>query len=134
MPSVANVTSQKKAKFLSELAKGKTVTGAAGIATVSARQLYRIRKDNEAFAAQWDEAVDSGTEFLEDVARKRAVDGSDTMLIFLLKGRKPATYRDRLAVDFSQATEEQIANALANMSDEKFSAILKRRGLTPDAK
>ena len=49
---------------------------------------------DESFAAEVAAAKEAGTEFLEDVARKRAVESSDTLLIFLLKARKPEMYRD----------------------------------------
>lgn len=33
---------------------------------------------------------------LEDVARQRAIEGSDRLLMFLLKARRPRTYRERV--------------------------------------
>jgi hypothetical protein len=56
---------------------------------------YDWRNRDTEFAAAWDAAIESGTDKLEDVARKRAVNQSDTLMIFLLKGRRPAKYRER---------------------------------------
>jgi hypothetical protein len=42
----------------------------------------------------WDAARESGTDLLEDCARRRAIERSDTLLIFLLKARRPHVYRE----------------------------------------
>ena len=75
--------------------------------------MYHYRQTDEEFGAAWDEALEEGTDRLEDEARRRAVEGceenvyyqgkiidtkrnySDTLLIFLLKGRRPEKYRER---------------------------------------
>jgi len=59
-----------------------------------ARRTTTGSKQTSSFAAEVAAAKEAGTEFLEDVARKRAVESSDTLLIFLLKARKPEMYRD----------------------------------------
>jgi hypothetical protein len=38
----------------------------------------------------------AGTDALEDEALRRAKDKSDTLLIFLLKARRPEKYKDRV--------------------------------------
>jgi len=70
---------------------------------------------DEAFAAAWDDAVNQGTDVLEAEALRRAKDRfneprfyegdvcghvrkySDTLLIFLLKARRPEKYQGRIA-------------------------------------
>lgn len=52
-----------------------------------------------AFAAQANDAIEAGMDELEDVARQRATDSSDTLLIFLLKARRPEKYRERHVVE-----------------------------------
>ena len=51
-------------------------------------------KDPE-FKAQANEAKESVVDDLEQEAIKRAKDGSDTLLMFLLKGNKPEKYKER---------------------------------------
>jgi hypothetical protein len=71
------------------------------------------RAADEAFARAWEDALEQGTDSLEDEARRRALQGvekpvfregrqvgtvteySDTLLIFLLKARRPEKFRDR---------------------------------------
>jgi len=45
--------------------------------------------------------MEDAVDVLEAVARRRAVQGSDTLLIFLLKAARPAKYRERHQVEHS---------------------------------
>jgi len=42
----------------------------------------------------WDDAVDAAVDALAAEARTRAFDGSDVLLMFLLKAHRPQVYRD----------------------------------------
>lgn len=58
---------------------------------------YNWRDAYPDFAAEADAAIERGTDKLEDIAMERAsrpLDGSDTLLIFLLKARRPGRYRE----------------------------------------
>lgn len=89
---------EKREAFLSALSETGSVTDAAKAADVSRMTVYRLRKEDETFAAEWEDAYAKGADALEDEAHKRAINGSDTLLIFLLKGRKRSTYGERVAV------------------------------------
>lgn len=84
-------------KFLTRLATGASVTGAARGTGVSRATLYALRLQDEEFRARWDEAVEKGTDVLEDLALKRART-SDVLIIFLLKARRPERYKDRVEI------------------------------------
>ena len=112
--------------FLAALARGISVTGAAAEASVPRRTVYEWRHSDEAFSADWDDAVDAGTDVLEDEARRRAHDGveepivamgkvarnddgtiltvrkySDNLMSLLLKARRPDKFRERITQDVS---------------------------------
>jgi hypothetical protein len=107
-------TPKNREKFLEALAKGSTVTIACRAAGMSRVAAYHWRKDDEDFAKAWDEAVEDGTDILEEEAKRRALVGakkavyqngkfvgyvqepSDTLMIFLLKGRRPEKFKDRV--------------------------------------
>src|SRR5207247_812317 len=107
-------TPKKDAEFLELLSRGATVGAAARGAGYARRSLYRWRKGREDFAAAWDDALENGTDLLEDAALRRAKDGvaeprfyqgkvcghvqkySDALLICLLKARRPEKYGDRV--------------------------------------
>lgn len=88
-------TPKKQETFIEELRKGKSVAAAAEMVCVSRQTVYLRRNADPAFADEWDTAIEIGTDRLEDTALKRAEDGSDTLLIFLLKARRPEKFKDR---------------------------------------
>lgn len=117
-------TAKKQDIFLDALRQGYSVTHAATLIGLRRETLYRARHRDAAFAAAWDDASESGADRLEDEALRRAVEGhrtektvtsagrvlrdehgnvlkdvtidySDTLLIFLLKGRRPDKYAER---------------------------------------
>src|SRR5207248_8747945 len=101
------LTPEKRQTFLAALAEGHTVKAAALQTGIPRPQWYAYRAAEATLAADWEAALDEGTEVLEEEARRRAVDGvtkekgvyhqgkcvdtyieteySDTLLIFLLK-------------------------------------------------
>lgn len=109
---------QAKARaFLKALASGRSVAGAADEAGVTRSTVYRWRHNNPDFAQGWVDALDASADLLEDEARRRAVEGveevvyyggkaigvvrkySDSLLMMLLKGRRPEIFRDRTSGD-----------------------------------
>ena len=109
----ASARQLKQAAFLAAFAEHATVTAAAMAAHVGRRTHYDWLEADEEYAARFKEAEEAVTEALEAEARRRAqfrveepvhyqgerVDTirrySDTLLIFLLKARRPETYRER---------------------------------------
>jgi len=109
-----SLTLEKREHFLRLLAEGHTVKYAAATVGLSRETFYTWRSQDDAFKKAWEEAWEAGTQALEEEARRRAAEGvdrpvyqqgklvgvvreySDTLLIFLLKGRRPDVYRDRL--------------------------------------
>ncbi len=106
-------TAKKRQAFLAALAETANVLRSSEIARVARRTAYDWKAADPDFADAWERALDIGTDALEDEAVRRAHDGvdepvfyqgkacgvvrkySDTLLIFLLKGRRPERYRDR---------------------------------------
>jgi hypothetical protein len=123
-PRNRHLLTAKKDAFLSALRQGLTATGAAELAKVSRECVYAHRACSQPFRRAWDKALEAGTDRLEEEARRRAAVGllrkkfhngdpiidpdtgkqysereySDTLLIFLLKGRRPEKFRDNLNV------------------------------------
>jgi hypothetical protein len=121
---------RKRKRFLEFLCAGEPVTRAAAGAGVGRRTVYDWRKADAEFAQAWDEAWEQGTDLLEEVALERAVNGSDLLLIFLLKGRRPQRYRDnvrhevdaRLTVSVEDA-RRQLEQRLAVIEDHRRRAL-----------
>lgn len=137
-------TPEKAADFLELIAQGHTATHAAEQCRVSRSAAYKHRESDKLFAAAWKDAEAAGTEVLEEEAFRRAKQGvlepvyqggskvgtirkySDTLLIFLLKARKPETYRENatvkheggITVDDASMNDEQRALRIAAILDE----------------
>jgi hypothetical protein len=77
--------------------------------------VYEWREADQDFAASWDEAIESGTDALEDEAIKRAKAGSDTLMIFLLKARRPNKYKER--------THTELAGSVGIRHEEALAAL-----------
>lgn len=71
-----------------------TVTGACKTAKIARRTWYYWIEKDPAFAAAVRDVTEDVADDLEGEAVKRAKDGSDSLLIFLLKARRPDTYRE----------------------------------------
>lgn len=123
-------TPKKEAAFLEALSiNGGNVARACARARFSRNAAYQWRADKPEFAAKWDRAVEIGTDALEDEALRRAHDGterpvfqkgvcvghvreySDTLLIFMLKARRPERFKDRVANEFSGSVGSYVVAA-----------------------
>lgn len=105
-------------RLIEALAQGETVADACKVAGIARQTAYSYRQSDEDFALRWADAIEEGTEELEKVARRRAVEGSDNLLIFLLKARRPEVYRERSEVRASVETIRTPSSAELHMLRE----------------
>lgn len=86
------------------------MTRAAAAINAARGTVYAWKRSDEAFSAAWDDAVEAGTDVIEDEATRRATEGfvkpvyqggelvgyqreySDTLTVLLLKGRRRAKF------------------------------------------
>lgn len=110
---------QRRARFLERLAATANVTESCEAADIPRSTAYLWRKQDATFAKAWEEANDLGSDALEDEAVRRGRVGvldpvfyqgiecgsvrrySDTLLIFMLKGRRPDRFKDRVSAEHS---------------------------------
>jgi hypothetical protein len=104
----------KKRAFLVAFAECGSITAACNAAEVGRTTVWRWRREDEVFHALCDRAEQIAGDELEEIARQRAKAGSDTLLIFLLKGLKPDKYGDSL----------RLRKQFESMSDEDLDAII----------
>lgn len=88
-----------KPKFLEAMRGTATVTEACRAVNIHRTTAYKARQQDEAFAVAWADVEEESTEKLESVAVQRAKDGSDTLMIFLLKSRRPQKYRENVKIE-----------------------------------
>lgn len=107
-------TPEIERRFFAELARGMSVTHAATTINMGRGSVHTRRREDPEFAERWDDAVEAGTDALEDACDRRARHGveepvfykgdvcgtvtryADTLAMFLLKGRRPEKYRERV--------------------------------------
>lgn len=135
------ITKKDRETFLTALAAGWAVRHAAKLAGHSFQRWYELRDSDEDFAGAWAEAIEQGTQRLEDEALRRAVDGYDeetfdgedtlvrrvrrydgALLQMLLKGRRPETYREGAAVEMMMPAVFVIESAFARADIEAVQA------------
>lgn len=101
-----------KPLWLKAFAQSGMVVEACKAAKVARSTVYDARQTDEAFATAWDDIEAATTDAMEREAFRRGVEGveepvfhkgeevaavrrySDTLLIFMLKARKPEKYRE----------------------------------------
>lgn len=93
---MAKLSEKNTEAFLEILRDGGSVTTACQAIGVKRQSIYQRRANDPDFKEAWDDAVESGTDRLEDEAVKRARNSSDLLLIFMLKARRPHLYRERI--------------------------------------
>ena len=103
--------SEAKQKFLAAHQFGASVVEAARLAGVHPRTPYRWRDHDPEFAQAFREARDGLVEGLEWEAFRRAINGNDRLLMFLLKSFKPDTYRGRGSPGVSKEGKGSKGNA-----------------------
>jgi hypothetical protein len=102
----------------------RLATAAAGIdRSTPYRRAQRDPKFAEAWAAAEQDAVDT----LEAEARRRALHGSDGLLMFLLRAHRPERYRDSLDVHLDIRREAERIAARLGMSAEEVLKMAERR-------
>lgn len=92
--------------FLKVLAKNGNIRGACAAAGISRQVAYEHRRRNKTFGQLWDVALEQAVDALEAIAWKRAMESSDTLVIFLLKANRPWKYRDRIDITLTQVVED----------------------------
>lgn len=86
------LTHPKQRAFLLAFCSLGQITAAAEAAGCSREAHYDWLNTDEAYRAAFAIAQTIAGDALEDIARKRAYEGSDKLLMFLLKGLKPDVY------------------------------------------
>ncbi len=89
-------TDRAREAFLGALRTTCNVSAACRSADISRTAAYAWRREDEAFALEWEDAEGEAIDQLEGVAYERAIGGqSDRLMEILLKGHRPERYVER---------------------------------------
>lgn len=103
-------TNAVRQHFLDELARRGNVRETCRVLRLSRDAVYRWRAEDEMFAAEWDVKLGMAAQALEAEARRRAMAGSDPLLMFLLRSLKPEVYGRRSIRDLSPDRHDDYHN------------------------
>jgi hypothetical protein len=142
--SFSKVIHPKKRALLVAMTTTPNLGVACKVAEITRMTMYNwLRSDDADFCVAYKEARDMGIAVAEDEAWKRATDGtiedvygslgagegtgvvgqksvkSDTMLIFMLKGARPETYRERFEHSGPAGGPIQVAEVRSVVVDPK---------------
>jgi len=88
-------------RFLASLSETANIKRACERAGVGRMTVYDRRNNDPKFAAAMSGAIEEAVDLLEEEARRRALEDSDVLLIFLLKAHRPAVYRENVKIEHS---------------------------------
>jgi hypothetical protein len=89
------ITHPKKRAMLAALARTGNISASARATDICRRTHYDWLESDPEYRPAVELAMEEAADVLEAVARQRALVGSDTLLIFLLKAVRPEKYRER---------------------------------------
>jgi hypothetical protein len=113
--------------FLDVIRNTGSVRSAAEAAGVDRTAPYIKAKRDPKFAAAWAAAEDDAVDLLVDEGRRRALEGSDQLLMFFLKGLRPATYRESFFLRIDPRRQAQrVADRLGISVDEVLDEVDRR--------
>ena len=138
--STTKKSTMRLKKILAALSAGATLSKAASVGGISSTTLRNWRKADGAFEQDCLDALEAGTDALEDEAFRRAAIGtkkpvgfhqgqhtgvfvteySDSLLVFMLKARRPDKFKDNTKSEPAKTIDTKGAkNALLS----KFAAL-----------
>lgn len=107
------LSADKKASFFNALiSTGGHLGKACQLAQISRQRVLVWRQTDSVFAAAYDEAVEFGTENLEESLYQRGMAQDTTAAIFLLKSRRPEKYRENIRVESEVNLSDESVNKL----------------------
>lgn len=87
---------------------------------------YEARQRDEDFAVAWHEALDDACDELESEARRRALAGSDQLLMFLLRSHRPERYRENYRVEHSGSADAPVKRKVFVPPSDEWNAEVLR--------
>jgi transposase-like protein len=122
----ALTVSKCKRLFLESLRQGSSITRAAEHAGMGSRQTaYDWRSTDHDFSLAWDDAIESGTDRLEDEAYRRAHDGVAKPIVFqgAISREDDIAYRKRLITEGQIEDSDQI-NLLSGPALDAYGTVI----------
>jgi hypothetical protein len=119
-------------RFLLALREGVTVTSACAVVGIGRTQVYTVKNRYPAFAKIWTDAEQTGVDTVVEECRRRALGGSDLLMIFYLKAHRPEVYREPKAglnvaamVKVDIGGQERMVESVNDLSDQEIETMVE---------
>lgn len=100
--------------FLAHYGQTGNISASCQAAGITRMSFVRAKNSDAEFLEAFTEAHENAIDTLEEVARQRALDGSDLLTIFLMKGMRPEKYRDAYK-EGDQSSKTKTVNFTINL-------------------
>lgn len=149
-PGGSKQTPERKRIILEVLAQGWSYTRAGNHAGVSRQTIFHWRNEDPEFARQCEEAIEAGTDILEDEATRRAAHGvdkpllyqgdvvasvkeySDALMQMALKGRRRNKFGDQQVLSGPDDGPIQLSHSAKSEIAGRIASLAKRSGSKRD--
>jgi hypothetical protein len=88
-------TDESTAAIVAKLSAGLSVSAACKAAKIGRSSYYEWLDEDAEFAAIVADAIEAGTDKLEDSTTRQALQGNTTLMVLLLKARRKDKYTER---------------------------------------
>lgn len=109
--------------FLAAYSAAGSIAHAAKAAGCSRESHYVWMRNDPTYPERFRAAFEESADSLEDEAHRRAYEGSDTLLIFLLKGKKPERFREQWKGEISGPNNGPVRIDLSKLTDEQLEQL-----------
>lgn len=96
---------------------------------INRRMAFRHKQNYSEFSDMWDDAMADACDTLELIARDRAIESSDRLLMFLLASHRPELYNDSYKVKFVwtiNGVEVELTEEVDKLLHDKLASMAKR--------
>jgi len=100
--------------FLDDLCQNGLLIHAVEFSATTREVVMAHRRQNRIFASAYEDALLKASEKLERVARDRAIEYSDPLMMFLLRGTNPDKFGDRISI----RTESEVRSRVTELASK----------------
>lgn len=123
MGSRTNRTYAEGERLLKKLELGYSVAAACKAEGIARSTYYVWLEKKEEFAAAAHDAIEAGTDRIEDVALRKAIEGDNAMIALMLKSRRKDKYGEKQTLEHTGAISfvdlHRIAESKAGEDDSR---------------
>lgn len=128
-----HIQDSRKRTFLEYFSKCGIIAKTCELAAIKPSSHYYWIENDDEYKKAFEIANDIATDVLEAEATRRAMNGSDVLLIFLLKARKPHIFREQKVVIGGNVQHEMKVSIVRTDSPQNYLSSPQTQSPTTDS-